>query len=67
MVWSRDISSVSGLVMDGRYLFVTDDKGVVYGLDRLSGSSLWKQDKLKNRRLAVGAGDSSWSGGGGRR
>jgi outer membrane protein assembly factor BamB len=53
MVWSRDISSVSGLVMDGRYLFVTDDKGMVYGLDRLSGSSLWKQDKLKNRRLSA--------------
>ena len=53
MVWSRDISSVSGLVMDGRYLFVTDDKGFVYGLDRLSGSSLWKQDKLKNRRLSA--------------
>lgn len=53
MVWSRDISSVSGLAMDGRYLFVTDDKGIVYGLDRLSGSSLWKQDKLKNRRLSA--------------
>ncbi len=53
MVWSRDISSVSGLVMDGRYLFVTDDKGIVYGLDRLSGSSLWKQDKLKSRRLSA--------------
>jgi len=53
MVWSRDISSVSGLAMDGRYLFVTDDKGVVYGLDRLSGSSLWKQDRLKNRRLSA--------------
>ncbi len=53
MVWSRDISSVSGLVVDGRYLFITDDKGIVYGLDRLSGSSLWKQDKLKNRRLSA--------------
>jgi len=50
MVWSRDISSSVGLALDGRYLFVTDDSGVVYGLDRLSGSSLWKQDKLKNRR-----------------
>lgn len=53
MVWSREISSVSGLVMDGRYLFITDDKGVVYGLDRQSGSSLWKQDKLKGRRLSA--------------
>lgn len=53
MVWSRDISSSLGLALDGRYLFVTDDSGVVYGLDRLSGSSLWKQDKLKNRRVSA--------------
>lgn len=53
MVWSRDLSSVVGLAMDSRYLFVADDKGVIYALDRQSGSSLWKQDKLKNRRLSA--------------
>lgn len=52
MIWSRDISSAAGLVLDGRYLFVTDEKGAVHALDRLSGSSLWKQDKLINRRLS---------------
>lgn len=55
MIWSRDISSAVGLTLDGRYLFVTDDQGVVYGLDRLSGSSLWKQDRLKNRRVSAPA------------
>ena len=53
MTWSKDISSVAGLAMDARYLFVADDKGVVHALDRSSGSSLWKQDKLKNRRLSA--------------
>ena len=53
MIWSRELSSATGLALDGRYLFVTDDKGVVYGLDRLSGSGLWKQDKLKNRRVGA--------------
>lgn len=53
MIWSKDISSVAGLAMDGRYLFVADDKGVIYALDRSSGSSLWKQDKLKHRRLSA--------------
>lgn len=52
MVWSRDISSAAGLALDGRYLFVTDEKGAVHALDRLSGSSLWKQDKLVNRRVS---------------
>ena len=53
MVWSRDISSARGLALDGRYLFVTDDEGVVYGLDRLSGGSLWKQDKLRHRLVTA--------------
>lgn len=52
MIWSRDISSAVGLALDGRYLFVTDEKGAVHALDRLSGSSLWKQDKLVNRRVS---------------
>ncbi len=55
MVWSRDLSSASGLALDGRYLFVTDEKGAVHALDRLSGSSLWKQDKLLNRRVSAPA------------
>lgn len=53
MTWSRDVSSVAGLAMDNSYVFVSDDKGVIYALDRQSGSSLWKQDKLKGRRLTA--------------
>ncbi|MDR2189363.1 MAG: outer membrane protein assembly factor BamB [Azonexus sp.] len=52
LMWSRDMSSTSGLALDGRALFVTDDQGVVYAFDRQNGSSLWKQDKLQNRRLS---------------
>ncbi len=53
MLWSREMSSVAGMAADGRYLFVVDDAGVVHAMDRQSGSSLWKQDKLKNRRLSA--------------
>lgn len=52
LIWSREISSARGLVLDGRYLFVTDDDGVVFGLDRISGSSLWRQDKLRQRGVS---------------
>ncbi|MCL2886626.1 MAG: PQQ-binding-like beta-propeller repeat protein, partial [Betaproteobacteria bacterium] len=52
LVWSRDLSSANGLALDGRYLFVTDDQGAVHALDRLSGSSLWKQDKLLKRGVS---------------
>ncbi len=53
LVWARDLSSASGLALDGRYLFVTDEKGAVHALDRLTGSSLWKQDKLSHRRVGA--------------
>ena len=52
LMWSRDISSAAGLALDNRYLFVTDDRGAVHALDRNSGSSMWKQDKLLNRRVS---------------
>jgi outer membrane protein assembly factor BamB len=43
------MSSASGLAMDGRNVYVTDEKGAVHALDRYSGSSIWKQDKLYMR------------------
>ena len=55
LVWSRELSSAAGLSLDGRYLFVTDDKGAVHALDRLTGSSLWKQAALHNRRVSAPA------------
>jgi outer membrane protein assembly factor BamB len=51
-LWSRDLSSRAGIDVDGRHVYVSDDKGVVHALDRTSGSSAWKQDKLANRRLS---------------
>ncbi len=48
--WSRDVSSLDGLVADARYLYVTDDKGAIHALDKTTGASAWKQDKLALRR-----------------
>jgi outer membrane protein assembly factor BamB len=57
-LWAREISSVAGLDIGNRAVFVTDDKGAVQAFDRNSGASLWKQDKLLmrgvGRPLAVG-------------
>jgi len=50
IVWSRDLSSLYGIAADDRYLFVTDDKGAVQALDKTTGASAWKQDKLAQRR-----------------
>jgi len=52
-VWARDISSLTGVSVDARYAFVSDDKGVVQAFDRTNGRSVWKQDKLANRQLSL--------------
>lgn len=51
-LWSRDMSSSAGLDIDNRYVYVADDKGAVHALDRNSGASVWKQDKLAMRSLS---------------
>ena len=49
LIWSRDLSSLYGLAADSRYLYVTDDSGAVHALDKTTGASVWKQDKLAQR------------------
>lgn len=50
-VWSRDIGSLGGIAIDAKHLYVTDDAGAVHALDRSTGASVWKQDKLAQRRI----------------
>jgi len=52
--WTRDLSSLSGISGDGALFYVVDDAGAVHALDRSTGASLWKQDKLAARRLVAG-------------
>lgn len=47
--WARDLSSVAGLTMDDRNLYVTNDKGEVVALEKNRGVNLWTQDKLRAR------------------
>jgi outer membrane protein assembly factor BamB len=49
LAWSRDFGSLGGLAIDNRYLFLTDDKGAIQALDKATGASVWKQDKLAQR------------------
>lgn len=50
--WARDVSSIAGLAVDARNVYVTDEKNAVVALDKTNGSSLWRQDKLLNRRVS---------------
>ncbi len=53
LLWARDFSSVSGITMDPRNVYATDDKSAVVAFDRTNGSSLWKQDKLFGRNVTA--------------
>lgn len=48
-IWARDTSSIAGMGLDARNVYVTDDQSAVQAYDRRGGSGLWKQDKLKGR------------------
>jgi outer membrane protein assembly factor BamB len=52
-LWTRDVSSQTGLAADARYAFVSEDRSAVIGLAAETGSSLWKQDRLAYRGISA--------------
>ena len=52
-IWAREMSSVTGVSLDSRYAYVSDDAGSVYAFDRSDGNSVWKLDKLAYRQLSL--------------
>jgi outer membrane protein assembly factor BamB len=52
-IWARDMSSVAGMAMDSRSIFITDEKNAIVALDKVNGASLWKQDKLFGRGVSA--------------
>ena len=52
-LWTREMSTLTGVAFDARYAFVADDKGAVHALDRTNGRSIWKQDRLAYRQLTL--------------
>ena len=52
-LWSRDIPSDKGLTMSRKYLFLSDSSDTVWGLDKLSGSTYWKNDQLTLRNITA--------------
>jgi len=49
ILWSRDLSTYNELDADASNLYLTDEKGEVLALDLTSGTTVWKQDKLRAR------------------
>jgi outer membrane protein assembly factor BamB len=51
-LWSRELSSLTGVSLDARYAFVSDERGAVHAFDRSNGQTVWKQDRLAHRQLS---------------
>ena len=51
ILWQREISSHSELSADKKNIFLTEDNGSVWALNRFTGASAWKQVKLANRKV----------------
>jgi len=53
ILWAREFSAHSGIALNERQLFITDDKEQVMALDRRTGATLWRQNKLMRRDLSA--------------
>jgi outer membrane protein assembly factor BamB len=51
--WAHDMSSYRGLAVDDDNLYVTQSDGIVVALRQRDGSELWRNQKLKFRRLST--------------
>lgn len=59
-LWARDTSSNSGLAMDERNVYVSDDKDAVTAYDKASGRAGWRQDKLARRQVSAPLALGAW-------
>ncbi len=60
LLWARDTSSNSGLAMDERNVYVTDDQDAVTAYDKSSGRAGWRQDKLARRQVSAPLALGAW-------
>ena len=51
--WTREFSSSAGLSADENRIYITDMDSSVWALDKVSGATLWRQDKLLYRKLTA--------------
>lgn len=54
-LWTRDMSSYTGVELGDSQVFLGDDQGRVWALDRHTGATLWRQDRFSGRLLSAPA------------
>jgi outer membrane protein assembly factor BamB len=53
VLWRRKLSAYTTIGADWRQLYVADEDGVVWAVDPRNGSAVWKNEKLRGRRLSA--------------
>lgn len=53
LLWSREVSTFSGMDVDAGNVYLTDERGHVLAFDRRTGASVWKQEQLRARQLSA--------------
>ncbi len=53
--WRRDMSSHAGAAADRNQVYISDAEDQVWAIDPRNGAALWKQKKLRARRLSAPA------------
>jgi outer membrane protein assembly factor BamB len=53
--WFKDFSSDAGVAADERFVFAANDRGQLSAFSKDSGTSVWRNEKLANRRLSTPA------------
>ncbi|MGH8597230.1 MAG: outer membrane protein assembly factor BamB [Gammaproteobacteria bacterium] len=48
--WTRDMSSYDELAVDEDRVYVTDERGVIWALNRVDGSAVWRQRAFRYRQ-----------------
>lgn len=51
-LWAQDLSTTTGVATDAAYAFAADERGTVHAIDRSSGKTVWKQERLAFRQLS---------------
>lgn len=50
-LWARNFSTYSGVTVTNKAIYSSDERSHVWSLDRQTGATLWKQEKLQARKV----------------
>ena len=50
-LWARNFSTYTGVTVDAKAVYSSDERSHIWALDRYSGATLWKQEKLQSRNV----------------